>query len=95
MKSSLAIVGLLERTHTFPCSYLFKAIGRSDQGFLARVVSAVREELLIEADPPYRVRQAVGGRHLSVTLEPVVQSAQQVVAIYRRLGTIDGLVMLL
>jgi hypothetical protein len=29
-----------------------------------------------------------------VTLEPMVQSAQQVVAIYRRLGALDGLVIM-
>ena len=86
---------LLENTHAFPCPYLFKAIGKADQAFVARVVATVREALLSEADPPYRIREAVGGRHLSVTLEPVVQSAQQVVAIYRRLRVIDGLVMLL
>ena len=57
-------------------------------------VAAVREELRSELDPPYRVREAVGGRHLSVSVEPVVQSAQQVVAIYRRLAVIDGVVML-
>jgi putative lipoic acid-binding regulatory protein len=95
MKSSLPTFDLLEKTHAFPCPYVFKVIGKADQGFLARVVAAVREALLIEVDPPYRVRAAVGGRHLSVTLEPVVQSAQQVVAIYRRLGVLDGLVMLL
>ncbi len=95
MKSSLPAFDLLEKTHAFPCPYLFKVIGKADQSFLARVVAAVREALLIEVDPPYRVRAAVGGRHLSVTLEPVVQSAQEVVAIYHRLGVLDGVVMLL
>lgn len=94
MKSSLPTLELLEKTHAFPCAYLFKIIGKADEGFLPRVVAVVREELLIEVDPPYRVREAVGGRHLSITLEPVVQSAQQVVAIYRRLGVLDGIVML-
>ena len=94
MKNSLPTVELLEKTHAFPCPYLFKIIGKADQGFSARVVAAVREELHIEVDPPYRVREAEGGRHLAVTLEPVVQSAQQVIAIYRRLCVLDGLVML-
>jgi putative lipoic acid-binding regulatory protein len=94
MKSSLPTLDLLEKTHAFPCPYLFKIIGKADQGLLARVVAVVREELQFEVDPPYRVREAVGGRHLAVTLEPVVQSAQQVVAIYRRLALLDGLVVL-
>ena len=94
MKNSLPTFDLLEKTHEFPCPYLFKIIGKPDQEFLARVIAVVREELTIETDPPYRVREAVGGRHVSVTLEPVVQSASQVVAIYRRLGLLDGLVMM-
>jgi putative lipoic acid-binding regulatory protein len=92
--SSLPSLDLLEQTHVFPCPYLFKIIGKADQDFLARVVAAVREELLAEIDPAYRIRQTAGGRHLAVTLEPTVQSAQQVLAVYRRLGSLDGLVML-
>jgi uncharacterized protein len=93
--TSQAAFDLLEKTHTFPGPYLFKIIGKGDEGFVARVIAVVREELLSEVDPPYRVREAVGGRHLSVTLEPVVQSAQQVVAIYGRLRVLEGLVMLI
>jgi putative lipoic acid-binding regulatory protein len=95
MNTSLPTVDLLEQTHAFPGTYVFKAIGKADRGFLARVVAAVREELSFEVDPPSRVRETVGGRHLAVTLEPIVQSPQQVLAVYRRLGMLDGLVMLL
>ena len=94
MKTSIPTVDLLEKAHAFPCPYLFKIIGKANEDFLARVVAVVREELTIESDPPFRVREAVGGRHISITLEPVVQSAQQVVTIYRRLGLLDGLVMM-
>jgi putative lipoic acid-binding regulatory protein len=87
-------VDLLEQTHDFPCPYVFKAIGKADKGFQARVVAAVREELNFEIDPPARIREAVGGRHLSITLEPVVQSAHQVLAVYRRLKLLEGMVML-
>jgi uncharacterized protein len=57
-------------------------------------VAAVRAKLGDDADPPYRVRESAGGRHTAVTLEPVVQTARQVLAVYRRLGKIAGLVML-
>lgn len=93
--NSLPTLEILQTAHAFPCPYQFKVIGKAEQGFVARVIAAVRIELLIEVDPPYRVREAVGGRHLSVTLEPIIQSAQQILAIYRRLGGLDGLVMLL
>jgi putative lipoic acid-binding regulatory protein len=88
-------IDLLEKTHQFPGPYLFKVIGRVENGFMARVVAAVRQELAVTTDPPYTFREAVGGRHIAVTLEPTVQSVHQVLAIYRRLRRTDGLVMLL
>jgi putative lipoic acid-binding regulatory protein len=94
MKISMPNFDLLEKTHEFPCPYVFKIIGKGEEGFPARVVAIVREELRSETDPPYTVREAVGGRHLAITLEPVVQSAQQIVAIYGRLSVLDGVVML-
>jgi putative lipoic acid-binding regulatory protein len=90
----LPAIELLESTHQFPCPYMFKVIGQVDNGFVARVVAAVREELDEPADPPYRFRQALGGRHVAVTLEPTVKTARQVLAIYRRIRPIAGLVML-
>jgi putative lipoic acid-binding regulatory protein len=74
---------------------MFKVIGRAEAGFVARVVAAVREELAHNADPPYRVRQAAGGRHVAITLEPQVQTGHQVLAVYRRIQGVTGLVMLL
>lgn len=87
-------IELLESAHTFPGPYIFKVIGRSERGFLARTVAAVREELAHESDPPYRVRETTGGRHIAITLEPRVETAQQVLDVYRRLSHTTGLVML-
>jgi putative lipoic acid-binding regulatory protein len=95
MVRDLPAIELLEALHRFPCSYMFKVIGRADAGFVARVVAAVREELACNADPPYRVRQAAGGRHVAITLEPQVQTGHQVLAVYRRIQGLTGLVMLL
>ena len=94
MVSSLPTIELLEKTHVFPCVYVFKVIGKAESSFLARAVAMVREELNLEFDPPYHVREAVGGRHHSVTLEPTVHSAQHILAIYRRLSGLEGLVMM-
>ena len=90
----LPAIELLENTHTFPGPYTFKVIGRSERGFVARAVAAVRDELAFELDPPYKTRDARGGQHVAVTLEPEVQSAGQVLAVYRRLRHMAGLVML-
>lgn len=86
---------LLEKTHEFPCTFTFKVIGRVENGFAARVVAAIRDELNSNTDPPFRLRETAGGRHVSVTVEPTVQSAQQVLAVYRRIRRMVGLVMML
>jgi putative lipoic acid-binding regulatory protein len=88
-------IKLLESTHRFPGPYVFKAIGKADNGFAARLVAAVRDELAAEVDPPFRTRDAVGGRHVAVTLEPTVQTAHQVLAVYKRISKIAGLVFVL
>jgi putative lipoic acid-binding regulatory protein len=91
----LPTIELLENTHHFPGPYMFKFIGKAENGFVARVVAAVREELQGEADPPFHLRQAAGGRHVSVTLEPQVRTAYQVLAIYQRIRQTAGLVLML
>jgi putative lipoic acid-binding regulatory protein len=93
--SDLPSIQLLQRTHQFPGPYMFKAIGRAENGFVGRVVAAVRDELAHDQDPPFTFRQARGGRHIAVTLEPTVQTAEQVLAVYRRIRAIVGLVVLL
>jgi uncharacterized protein len=95
LNPNLPPVELLNRTHQFPCFYVFKAIGRVESGFAARVVAGVREELSQETDPPHRFRQSASGRHVSVTLEPHVETAEQVLAVYRRIASMAGLIVLL
>ena len=88
--NNLPTVELLEETHDFPGPYMFKVIGRADERFIAMVVAAVRDELEGDVDPPYRVRETAAGRHVAVTVEPQVQSAWEVLAVYQRLGQIAG-----
>ncbi len=87
-------LALLEYTHHFPCAFTFKVIGRVENGFAARVVAAIREELASSIDPPFRLRETHGGRHVSVTVEPIVQTARQVLDVYRRIRDTAGVVML-
>ena len=90
----LPALDLLESTHQFPCPYLFKIIGTTENGFVARAVAAVREELACPVDPPFQTRVTPGGRYIAVSVQPQVQSAQQVLAVYRRLKVLAGLVVL-
>jgi len=86
---------LLTATHTFPGKFVFKAIGLMDHDFTARVVALVRAELRQAFDAPYQTRETSSGRHIAVTIEPWVESADQVLAIYGKLKDESGLVMLL
>ncbi len=88
-------VELLEMRHTFPCQYTMKAIGKAEDNFTARVIFAARDELNLDDDPAFRIQTTKGGRHVSITLDPTFESAQQVLALYSRLSQLDGLVMLL
>ncbi|HZT83206.1 MAG TPA: DUF493 domain-containing protein [Gemmataceae bacterium] len=89
------MIELLEATHQFPGTYTFKVIGKAENGFSARVVAAVRDTLAQEVDPPHSLREAHGGRHVSVTVEPTVRTAEEVLAVYRRISTIVGVVMVM
>ena len=91
----LPSVELLELRHAFPCTYTFKVIGAADDNFTVRVVAAVRDELRLEVDPPYSLRSTRDEVHVAVTLEPLCDSPQQVLAVYSRLTGMNGVVMLL
>jgi uncharacterized protein len=93
--NTLPAIELLESTHVFPGTYVWKVIGKADGGFVGRVVAAVRDQLESAVDPPYHVRETAGGRHVAVTLEPFVNSAWEVLSVYGRIQEIVGLVLVL
>jgi len=93
--TDLPPIDLLNSTHEFPTTYTMKVIGRADDDFVARVVAVVRDELGPVIEIPFRTKETSGGRHVSVTLEPEMQSAEQVLAVYQRLGETSGVVLLL
>jgi putative lipoic acid-binding regulatory protein len=86
---------LLESVHTFPGVYQIKAIGRADQDFEARVLEAVWSEVVSRSEVDHSTRSTPGGRHVAVTLDVTVQSAEQVRSIYARIRDLPGLLMLL
>ena len=95
MSSGIPTVELLESTHSFPCEYVFKVIGWAEGQFVGRVVHAVRSELREEIEPSFSSRTTAGGRHVCVTIRPLMDEAGQVIKVYQRLQELDGLVMLL
>jgi putative lipoic acid-binding regulatory protein len=91
----LPAIELLEATHTFPCPYTFKVIGLTDDNFVGRVLQAVRSQLPADAEPSFSTRQTAGRKHVSVTIEPTLDSADHVLAIYSELSELQGLVLML
>ncbi len=86
---------LLESMHDFPCSFMIKVIGKTENDFHRRVVSAVREALKWDFDPPSQARETAGGRHVSVTFDLVMQSADEVMMTYEELQKTEGVIVLL
>lgn len=86
---------LLESVHPFPGTYQIRAIGASADDFEGRVVAAVAEEVATLSEIDHSARFTPNGRHVSVTLDITVQSADQVRAIYARIQAVEGLALLL
>lgn len=86
---------LLNETHEFPTTVLFKVIGTNDPQFVLAVLEAIREVLELAEHPSHQLREARGGRHIAISLEPPVQHAEQVLNVYARLSLVEGVVMML
>lgn len=85
-------IELLEANHRFPCPFMFKVIGHAADGFIARVIFAVREELNLSIDPPFTLRQSAAGKYVSITIEPFLMNAGEVLAVYRKVSAVQGVV---
>ena len=88
-------IELLNSTHEFPCAMMVKAIGNNEDDFAGRVLALAQQHLRLKETPEFTVRETRGGRHISITLEPIFAEAEQVLEFYQRLRQLDGLVMLL
>ena len=95
MDQDFSSLDLLESVHTFPGPYQIKVIGAADNGFIDRVLAAVVSQLATPGDVEHTVRSTPGGRHVSVTFELQVQSAQQVRDIYAAIRPVEGVAFLL
>lgn len=85
---------LLKSTHTFPCVYTYKAIGSGPE-FESEVVRTVQNAAGLEKPPHHSRRQSSSGKHLSLTIEVHVDSAERVLAIYAAIERVEGLSLLL
>lgn len=88
-------IDLLNSTHQFPGPVVIKVIGTNHVTFVASVVITVRERIAAVVDPPFSTRETPNGRHVAVTLQPLVLDAEQVLDIYDSLRQLEGVLMLM
>jgi len=87
-------VELLEARHSFPCPFTFKVIGATGTDLRARASACVQGRLGLDSPPPSTVKTASGGRHESVTLEPVCPDGKSVIDTYAALRQLKGVMFL-
>jgi len=85
---------LLESTHDFPGTFMFKVVGWQRNEFVERVLNSARAVVGRAIDIEYTTRETSSGRHISVTMEPFVDNSDQVLEIYEHLKALDDVVML-
>lgn len=85
---------LLRDTHQFPGVHIFKIIGVADDDFADRVIAAVASVVVVDPSD-CSTRRTPAGRHIAVTLEPTVSSAEQVLEVYAALREVQGVVLTL
>ena len=84
-------IELLELTHEFPCAYTIKAIGSATDDFEGRIVRAARGAHARAVEISHRARTTANGLHVAVTLDVLVESPDEVVALYRAIQVVQGL----
>ena len=88
-------IDLLNATHEFPCDFTIKVIGQAKDDFVMRVVDAVQAVTSAGSEIPRKTRQTPNGKHVSVTLEPRLSSAEEVLLVYDQVRSVPGVVMML
>ncbi len=85
----LSLKEKLEATHDFPEDYLYKFIVNNDEAKLTeiyKVFDGIKFTL--------STRESKNSNYISVSINAFVLDADQVITIYRAVGTIEGVMML-
>jgi len=87
------LLGLLESSHSFPCSFTFKLIYRSEPGVQERLLSTLCAAAGVEEpETPPTTRASAAGRFISMTLDLPVEKGQDVLRLYRVIGEQDEVI---
>jgi putative lipoic acid-binding regulatory protein len=85
---------LLKSTHDFPTRYDFKVIG-TGENFEEDSWNAISGELENPELAVRSVRFSKEKKHISVTLNVIVKTPEEVNALYKKLAAVPGVILLL
>jgi putative lipoic acid-binding regulatory protein len=89
-------LALLEATHQFPCDYAFTVIAFSHDAVTESVRRAARGDAEARDElPGYEVRPSREGKYLSHRFTVRVTTGHEVLQVYARLRTLEGVVTIL
>lgn len=75
----------LDEFHKWPCRFMFKFITPQEKA---------AELTALFAGKPFTTRPSKKGRYVSITAELEMQSSEEVIALYREAGKIEGIIAL-
>ena len=79
----------LRDVHDFPGPFMFKVIGTNSDVFVAQVIQAVIN-VLGAVEPELKTRESSGGKHVAVTVDVSVDSAEAVLDVYAAFQSVEG-----
>ena len=85
---------LLEEQHDFPGPYTFKIVGPNTEEWQQRVISSA-SDVLGNIKDMVGTKTSGGAHYVSLTIDAVVQDAEQVLAVYDVLKKIEDVKMLI
>ena len=88
-------IELLEAVHQFPGNYTFKIIAENEATIIERVVDQMKQICPRLKDVPYTSRLTENKKYLSITIDIVVESAQEIHTLYNSLLKVSGIVLML
>jgi putative lipoic acid-binding regulatory protein len=88
-------IELLEANHVFPGDYGLSVVAVNTDAVMASVLAATREETGELAPLTHETRPSSGGKYVSHRLTVRCVDAAQVLRLYARLRSVDGVITVL
>lgn len=86
---------LLKANHSFPGPYTFKVIVENRDGVLEQVNGLLEKAAGRALTGNKTARESTGGKHVSLTFDLVVMTAEEVHVIYAAMHTVPNVVLIL